>query len=248
MNPERFKLSKSISTKNTDGTWTSKSLTIELKLPGNVSDADFIGQCQAAEYLLDQVLGIGTQPEAKPAPHEEKPKHLQGTLQEISERILAEVPDQVRELITVTVEDQEHLRVKSNQYMGSENFAILRKALEPYGAEYISAGKDTHFRIHIPCGEQQKQKPSTTTSPMTLQEIEQFPWVASSWVRKGDEDRKARPKEDAWIREEEEPRLVQLIKEAGGKLEISPYMFEHKVKEGFDTGLIVRHGPKPKQY
>lgn len=82
---------------------------------------------------------------------------------------------------------------------------------------------------------------------MTPAEVDALSWIASNWVRKDDADRKARPGEDAWIKEEEtrDHRLMEMLKAGGGKFELpGVYTFEHKLREGYATGLIVRHGPK----
>lgn len=82
---------------------------------------------------------------------------------------------------------------------------------------------------------------------MTPDEVNALPWTASQWVRKGDADRKARTGEDAWMKEEDcrDPRLLEMLKAGGGKFELpGVYTFEHKLREGYATGLIVRHGPK----
>ena len=41
------------------------------------------------------------------------------------------------------------------------------------------------------------------------------------------------------------PRLLQMLKEGNGKFELPDvYVFERKVREGYTTGIIIRHGPK----
>lgn len=83
---------------------------------------------------------------------------------------------------------------------------------------------------------------------MTPADVDALPWTASNWIRKDDKDRTAKPGEDAWLKEENaDPRLVQMLKEGHGKLDLPPYNLEHKIGEGFATGLIVRHGPSKKK-
>ena len=82
---------------------------------------------------------------------------------------------------------------------------------------------------------------------MAPAEVDALPWTASQWIRKDDPDRKARPGEDAWAREDEvkDPRLLEMLKTGGGKFEMpGAYTFEHKVRPGYESGLIVRHAPK----
>lgn len=101
-------------------------------------------------------------------------------------------------------------------------------------------------------------QPQTATPPvksdaaqvkitMTPQEVDLQPWIASKWVRKDEADRKARPGEDAWVKEDDvrDPRLVEMLKAGNGQFEMpGVYTFEHKVRPGYTTGLIIRHGPQ----
>jgi len=44
-------------------------------------------------------------------------------------------------------EKDEYIVIKPRQYLGSENFAKIASIVRGAGGEYISAGKDSHFRI-----------------------------------------------------------------------------------------------------
>ena len=44
-------------------------------------------------------------------------------------------------------EKTDYIMVKPRQFLGSENFAKIASAVRGMGGEYISAGKDSHFRI-----------------------------------------------------------------------------------------------------
>lgn len=41
----------------------------------------------------------------------------------------------------------EYIMIKPKQFLGSENFAKIASAVRGMGGEYISAGKDSHFRV-----------------------------------------------------------------------------------------------------
>jgi hypothetical protein len=41
----------------------------------------------------------------------------------------------------------DHITVKPKQFLGSDNFAKIASAIRGMGGEYISAGKDSHFRV-----------------------------------------------------------------------------------------------------
>jgi len=44
-------------------------------------------------------------------------------------------------------EKTDYIMVKPKQFLGSENFAKIASAVRGLGGEYISAGKDSHFRV-----------------------------------------------------------------------------------------------------
>jgi hypothetical protein len=44
-------------------------------------------------------------------------------------------------------EKGDYIMVKPRQFLGSENFAKVASAVRGLGGEYISAGKDSHFRV-----------------------------------------------------------------------------------------------------
>ena len=49
----------------------------------------------------------------------------------------------------LTFEDKgEYIMIKPKQFLGSENFAKIASAVRGMGGEYISAGRDSHFRVY----------------------------------------------------------------------------------------------------
>jgi hypothetical protein len=44
-------------------------------------------------------------------------------------------------------EQTDYVMVKPKQFLGSENFAKIASTVRGLGGEYISAGKDSHFRV-----------------------------------------------------------------------------------------------------
>jgi hypothetical protein len=42
----------------------------------------------------------------------------------------------------------ECVQIKPKQFLGSENFAKIASTVRAIGGEYISAGRDSHFRVH----------------------------------------------------------------------------------------------------
>jgi hypothetical protein len=45
-------------------------------------------------------------------------------------------------------EKPDYIMIKPKQFLGSENFAKIASAVRGMGGEYISAGKDSHFRVY----------------------------------------------------------------------------------------------------
>jgi hypothetical protein len=45
-------------------------------------------------------------------------------------------------------EKDDFVMIKPRQFLGSENFAKIASAVRGMGGEYISAGKDSHFRVY----------------------------------------------------------------------------------------------------
>ncbi len=45
-------------------------------------------------------------------------------------------------------EKGDYIIIKPRQFLGSENFAKIASTVRGIGGEYISAGKDSHFRVY----------------------------------------------------------------------------------------------------
>ncbi len=55
-------------------------------------------------------------------------------------------PEDLESLLSFE-EKSDYIVVKPRQFLGSENFAKIASAVRGMGGEYISAGKDSHFRV-----------------------------------------------------------------------------------------------------
>ena len=53
---ERFKLGKGFTREAEQGIWTKEYLEIEVKLPENATNQDFVANFTATEYMIDQLL------------------------------------------------------------------------------------------------------------------------------------------------------------------------------------------------
>jgi len=61
-------------------------------------------------------------------------------------QIEAKFPTELKEILTFEAIG-EYIVIKPRQYLGSENFAKIASIVRGEGGEYLSAGKESHFRI-----------------------------------------------------------------------------------------------------
>ncbi len=62
------------------------------------------------------------------------------------ENVQALFPKDLEEMLTFE-ETGNYIVIKPRQYLGSENFAKIASIIREAGGEYISAGKESHFRV-----------------------------------------------------------------------------------------------------
>jgi hypothetical protein len=85
-----------------------------------------------------------TQPTSQPAGAVSQQIHEKKTS---LEDIRMTFPEDLDNLLTFE-EKTDYIMIKPRQFLGSENFAKVASAVRGMGGEYISAGKDSHFRIY----------------------------------------------------------------------------------------------------
>jgi len=102
-------------------------------------------------------IGV-TPPPAKPAPSVPTPQPAPTPVPQqapspapaVKQRSIQDVkmmfPQELEDLLTFN-EKGNHIIIKPRQYLGSENFAKIASIIRGAGGEYISAGKDSHFRV-----------------------------------------------------------------------------------------------------
>ena len=74
------------------------------------------------------------------------PSHEGYERQNSVEDIRMSFPQELESLLSIE-ERNEYIIIKPRQFLGSENFAKIASAVRGMGGEYISAGKDSHFRV-----------------------------------------------------------------------------------------------------
>jgi hypothetical protein len=62
------------------------------------------------------------------------------------ENVRVAFPEDLEALLSFQEKD-DYIMVKPRQFLGSENFAKIASAVRGMGGEYISAGKESHFRV-----------------------------------------------------------------------------------------------------
>ena len=55
-------------------------------------------------------------------------------------------PENLEDLLNFE-EREEYIMIKPRQFLGSENFAKIAQIVRGMGGDYISAGKESHFRV-----------------------------------------------------------------------------------------------------
>jgi len=83
-----------------------------------------------------------------PAPQAQAPV-VQGGYdrgQKSVEDVRMSFPPDLENLLNID-ERNDYIIIKPKQFLGSENFAKIASAVRGMGGEYISAGKDSHFRV-----------------------------------------------------------------------------------------------------
>ncbi len=82
-----------------------------------------------------------------PAPQAQPPAAREGGgSQRLVEEVRMSFPPDLENLLNIE-ERNDYIIIKPRQFLGSENFAKIASAVRGMGGEYISAGKDSHFRV-----------------------------------------------------------------------------------------------------
>ncbi len=100
---------------------------------------------QVSGSLKSLAVSQITQPAAATAtPATEKPE-VYGTKTSI-EDIKTMFPEDLENMLSFE-EKEDYIKIKPRQFLGSDNFAKIASAIRGMGGDYVSAGKDSHFRV-----------------------------------------------------------------------------------------------------
>ena len=114
--------------RNLGGTYTSQGKESHFKIPKIVE--------KSAEPKQEQKQAV-----------EQEPLKPSTPLTEV-ENIKMMFPESLTILLTFMEKDKE-LTIKPRQFLGTENFTKIASIVRAAGGDYISAGKDSHFRISL---------------------------------------------------------------------------------------------------
>jgi hypothetical protein len=82
---------------------------------------------------------------AAPTPSTQAPSSESGKLRSLDD-IRMSFPEELESRLSFE-EKGDYIIIKPKQFLGSDNFAKIASAVRGMGGEYISAGKDSHFRV-----------------------------------------------------------------------------------------------------
>jgi hypothetical protein len=82
----------------------------------------------------------------QPAPQAPAPVSYEVHEKKPIEDVRMAFPEDLEHLLSFE-EKGDYIIVKPRQFLGSENFAKIASAVRGIGGEYISAGRDSHFRV-----------------------------------------------------------------------------------------------------
>ncbi len=100
-------------------------------------------EMRSVSSALKSLAGAPTvQPPVAPAPAAPETGAKQRSLDEMR----MSFPEELEARLSFD-EKGDYIIIKPKQFLGSENFAKIASAVRGMGGEYISAGKDSHFRV-----------------------------------------------------------------------------------------------------
>lgn len=95
--------------------------------------------------LVNALKSTVPQPLTQPQPQPPTPAPAPETIRRI-EDVRMMFPSELGDLLSFE-EEGNYIIVKPRQYLGGENFAKIASIVRGAGGEYVSAGKESHFRI-----------------------------------------------------------------------------------------------------
>jgi dsDNA-specific endonuclease/ATPase MutS2 len=96
--------------------------------------------------MAESIKSVAGSQVTQPAPQAAAPVSHEIHENKSVEDVRVAFPEDLEALLSFQEKD-DYIMVKPRQFLGSENFAKIASAVRGMGGEYISAGKDSHFRV-----------------------------------------------------------------------------------------------------
>ena len=97
---------------------------------------------QVSASLKSLAVSQIAQPPAAPAPVTAQAPEKETSIEDVKMMF----PEDLENLLSFE-EKEDYLVIKPRQFLGSENFAKIASVVRGIGGDYISAGKESHFRV-----------------------------------------------------------------------------------------------------
>jgi len=97
---------------------------------------------QVSGSLKSLAVSQITQPAAAPAPVTPEVYEKKMSIDDITTMF----PEDLESLLSFE-EKEDYIMIKPRQFLGSDNFAKIASIVREIGGDYISAGKESHFRV-----------------------------------------------------------------------------------------------------
>ena len=121
-----------------------KGIRVEYTVTADVDDEqDLFAAKERLEGIVDG--WISSQPEFKAAIQTVKTqptKKMETTVEEVKKKF----PENLQALLKFA-DSTEYVIIEPRQFLGAENFAEIARIVRDVGGEYVSAGKESHFRV-----------------------------------------------------------------------------------------------------
>jgi len=97
---------------------------------------------QVSGSLKSLAVSQITQPAAAPAPVTPEVYEKKMSIEDIKTMF----PEDLENLLSFE-EKEDYIMIKPRQFLGSDNFAKIASIVREIGGDYVSAGKESHFRV-----------------------------------------------------------------------------------------------------
>ena len=111
-----------------------------------VQTAHYLDRIATALEAISKTKSVSSQtvPTQEPSPQESSPQVQPPS--EFEDKVRSAFPEELESMLSFDVQT-DCIKIKPKRFLGSDNFAKIASIVRQLNGEYISAGKDSHFRI-----------------------------------------------------------------------------------------------------